>query len=245
MLVRLADLDASNTLVDDDALAYLKRLLPARVSLNLYTTNVTDAGLGALGSMTHALTWLNLDNTKVTDAGLPKLKRLVNLEFLHLGRTGISDAGVDDLTGLRKLKTLHVTGRTAVTESGAEKLRRALPDCEVLSGGAGRVTANDLPEVGIWAAQCRGLTTLDPPPATSALLGGVRRPKSSVGIFGVLSPRTSKEHSALAETSRLKALFLRHFSKPAYDRLVYQAIARSRVRSILELGWAPACGRGG
>ena len=70
---------------------------------------------------------------KLTDAGLPKLRPLVNLEFLHLGRTPVTDAGIENLFGLNKLKRLEVTN-TKVTGQGAEKLRKALPDCEVLSG---------------------------------------------------------------------------------------------------------------
>ena len=76
---------------------------------------------------------MNLDNTKVTDAGLSKLANFGKLGFLHLGRTAVSDAGVDPLSGLKTLRTLHVT-RTGVTEAGAERLRQALPECEVLSG---------------------------------------------------------------------------------------------------------------
>jgi hypothetical protein len=45
----------------------------------------------------------------------------------------VGDAGLEHLTGFGKLTTLHLT-RTKVTEEGAEKLRQALPDCEILSG---------------------------------------------------------------------------------------------------------------
>jgi hypothetical protein len=72
-------------------------------------------------------------NTKITDAGLPKLRPLVNLEFLHLGRTPATNAGIENLLGLKKLKRLEVTN-TKVTDEGADKLRKALPDCEVLAG---------------------------------------------------------------------------------------------------------------
>jgi hypothetical protein len=78
------------------------------------------------------LLWLNLDNTKITDAGLPHLRALSQLGFLHLGRTAISDDGLDNLFGLKNLKTLHVT-RTKVSETGGQKLREALPGCEVIT----------------------------------------------------------------------------------------------------------------
>lgn len=40
----------------------------------------------------------------------------------------------------------------------------------------------------------------------------------------------------MADTSRMRLLFLRHFSKPAIFRPIYQAIAKRRISSILELG---------
>lgn len=40
----------------------------------------------------------------------------------------------------------------------------------------------------------------------------------------------------MAESSRLRLLFLRHLSKPAHNRPIYQAIAKRQVRSILEMG---------
>ena len=40
----------------------------------------------------------------------------------------------------------------------------------------------------------------------------------------------------MAHTSRLRAIFLRHLSKPAYNRPIYQAIASRKAASILELG---------
>jgi hypothetical protein len=58
---------------------------------------------------------------------------LVNLTFLHVGRTPVTDAGIENILGLKKLTRLEVTN-TQVTDEGADKLRKALPDCEVLSG---------------------------------------------------------------------------------------------------------------
>jgi hypothetical protein len=55
------------------------------------------------------------------------------LKALKLDMTSVGDAGLAHGTGFRKLNTLDLT-RTRVTDEGAEKLRRALPDCEILSG---------------------------------------------------------------------------------------------------------------
>ncbi len=40
----------------------------------------------------------------------------------------------------------------------------------------------------------------------------------------------------LAATTRLKLFYLFHFSKPSWNRAVYQAISRRRIRRIVELG---------
>lgn len=40
----------------------------------------------------------------------------------------------------------------------------------------------------------------------------------------------------MADTSRLRALYLSYLSTPTYDRPIYRAICRQRVRKILELG---------
>jgi hypothetical protein len=40
----------------------------------------------------------------------------------------------------------------------------------------------------------------------------------------------------LAARTRLKLLYLFHFSKPAWNRAVYQAVYRRRIRRIVELG---------
>ena len=40
----------------------------------------------------------------------------------------------------------------------------------------------------------------------------------------------------LAATTRLKLFYLFHFSKPAWNRAVYQAVSRRRIRRIIELG---------
>jgi len=50
---------------------------------------------------------LNLDGSKITDAGLSKLTTLKEMRWIGLARSGVTDAGV-------------------------KKLRKALPDCNVL-----------------------------------------------------------------------------------------------------------------
>ena len=117
--------------VTDAALAPVAGLKDV-VALNLGKTGVTDAGLAQIKGMT-TLRQLHLEQTKVTDKGLANLKGLTNLEYLNLYGTEITDRGLEDLAGLSKLKSLYLW-QTKVTEAGVSKLKKALPNLEIVTG---------------------------------------------------------------------------------------------------------------
>ena len=117
--------------VGDAALAPVAGLKDV-VQLNLGKTSVTDAGLAQIKGMT-TLTRLHLEQTKITDKGLANLKGLTNLEYLNLYGTEITDRGLEELAGLSKLKDLYVW-QTKVTEQGVGKLKKALPNLEIVTG---------------------------------------------------------------------------------------------------------------
>ena len=117
--------------VGDPALAAVAGLKDV-VQLNLGKTGVTDAGLAQIKGMT-TLTRLHLEQTKITDKGLANLKGLSNLEYLNLYGTEITDRGLDELAGLSKLKSLYLW-QTKVTEAGVSKLKKALPNLEIVTG---------------------------------------------------------------------------------------------------------------
>ena len=73
---------------------------------------------------------LGLSSSQVTDHGLAHLVKLQNLERLRLANTQISDAGLDQLTGITTLRHIDVT-RCNVSAEGAQRLRQALPKCEI------------------------------------------------------------------------------------------------------------------
>ena len=125
----LKDLDVSSTAVGNAGVENVSAA-PRLSKLNLYSTKVDDGAIDAILKMPK-LTWLNLDNTGVTDEGVAKLNQMKKLEFLHLGRTVITDASLATLEQLTTLKTLHIS-RTKITAEGAEKLKKALPDCEIV-----------------------------------------------------------------------------------------------------------------
>ena len=58
------------------------------------------------------------------------LKNIPNVVRLNLAETKVTDAGLAHLEGLKNLKSLYLW-QTQVTPDGAEKLRQALPDCNI------------------------------------------------------------------------------------------------------------------
>jgi hypothetical protein len=115
----------------DDYLVPLKDLKDL-VHLNLAGKEVTDPGLAHLKGLT-TLTRLHLEKTKITDKGLDNLKGLVNLEYLNLYGTAVSDVGLVNLEGMKKLKNLYLW-QTKVTDAGVAKLKKALPQVDVVRG---------------------------------------------------------------------------------------------------------------
>lgn len=66
----------------------------------------------------------------ITDDRLPKLWSLDKCRYLDLSNTQVTDAGIPHLKGLTNLKRLDLFG-TQITDEGIEKLRQALPNCEI------------------------------------------------------------------------------------------------------------------
>ena len=64
------------------------------------------------------------------DTGLEHLKALTELQSLNLDGTNVTDAGLEHLTGLTELYVLSLRN-TNVTEDGLNKLRLALPNCDI------------------------------------------------------------------------------------------------------------------
>jgi hypothetical protein len=114
--------------VTDANLGHVRRL-PRLRKLYLTSSRITDSGLKHLRQLKDLQT-LKLDDTTVTDAGLVHLAGLRNLQYLFLERTQATDAGLECLVGLAQLKRLDLTD-TKVSSTGIEKLRQALPNCEI------------------------------------------------------------------------------------------------------------------
>jgi hypothetical protein len=73
---------------------------------------------------------LNLARTKITDNGLSALGRLTQLESLEMAGTPVTDQGLVHLLPLQQLKRLTLGPH--VTKEAAHKLKRSLPQCDVV-----------------------------------------------------------------------------------------------------------------
>jgi hypothetical protein len=98
---------------------------------------------------------IHLDGTVVKDSWLVKLKEQKRLVYLSLRKTNISGAGLSELVDLQELVSLDLSGssvnddavpplvefhslkmlnlrETCVTTAAVQKLRNALPRCEII-----------------------------------------------------------------------------------------------------------------
>ena len=69
----------------------------------------------------------------LADDELSIFEEFVIVDWLSLSDTGISDSGLQYLTKLNRMWHLDVDG-TNVTDNGIERLKTALPDCDVWRG---------------------------------------------------------------------------------------------------------------
>ncbi|MBX3451063.1 MAG: hypothetical protein KF777_15975 [Planctomycetaceae bacterium] len=121
-------LDLHDTSIGDAGIGHVSTL-PSLRALYLGTTNVSDQGLRTLSAMS-TLERLSLPDTFVTDDGVALLVKLPHLRSLNLDGTRITDKVIDHLSRIKNLKEVKLS-RTEVTAEGAERLRQALPGCQV------------------------------------------------------------------------------------------------------------------
>ena len=101
------------------------------VAVYLTNTQVNNAGLAHLSGLSR-LQVLDLSNTPIEDEGLAHLKGLTGLQVLYLYNTRISDAGLTHLNGLTGLRELYLDNHNIeISREGVDKLRAALPGCEI------------------------------------------------------------------------------------------------------------------
>jgi hypothetical protein len=114
--------------VDDKTLRSLADLIYCQ-HLALDYTKITDDGVAYLRSM-RDLERVSLRFTDVTDRGAEYLVSLPKLTHALLMGTKISDAAVPILARNKNAKEIFIRW-TRISNEGAERLRAALPDCQV------------------------------------------------------------------------------------------------------------------
>lgn len=150
-------LQASCAKLEEGAFKEIGRMTDLRV-LALGHTQITDADLKYLASLNGLRTLDLTDAENITDAGLPWLAVLKDLEYISLSGTGgVTDEGLRTLASLPKLRSLHLNGTQVtadglirespplrklrrlclmfcdgVTEVGAERIQKALPQVKVV-----------------------------------------------------------------------------------------------------------------
>ena len=92
---------------------------------------ITDLGLEYI-SRSRRLESLVLFNTSVTDKGIEKLSNLKSIQYLKISSYQITDASVPQISKLQSLQRFWTSG-TSITKEGSEQLRKALPNCEIIT----------------------------------------------------------------------------------------------------------------
>lgn len=152
-LTRLEELTCNDVGLKNRDLGFLSGM-PALVKLTLWDNpGLSDAGMEQIATRA-GLRSLRLPRTRVTNDGLQPLAVLDQLEELDIRQTRVTAEGLDALTGLplkdlelgskrltddaieplseiHTLRRLVFTKHAAVSPEGLERLRAALPQCEV------------------------------------------------------------------------------------------------------------------
>lgn len=128
-LKALQELDLGYAKITEVGLKCLKGL-PNLRTLKLYCIDLTDSDMRHLARFSQ-LQSLNVSKTKITDAGLASLVRLRQLRDLRIACTEVTDAGLEHIKRLPELRSLYLKD-TKVTDQGVQRLREALPDCEIV-----------------------------------------------------------------------------------------------------------------
>jgi Leucine-rich repeat (LRR) protein len=150
-LTSLNCLSLAWTNITDSGLMLISHLRDLK-TLFLTCTQVTDSGLAQIARFTK-LESLYLGAVSITSAGLRHIENLRSLRLLYLSETPVTDSGLVHLQGLKELRELsigpHVTAqglmalqslsnlrrlklwRVHLTNQDRQKLRGALPNCEI------------------------------------------------------------------------------------------------------------------
>lgn len=126
----LERLNLSHTAITDDVMSELGHL-PNLSGLFIPGTAITDEGIKNLcQNAPPRFQEITLSTTKITDNAIVELQKLGTISSLSLLSTNITDACVDELVKFKRLKFLEIR-RTNLSTASLNRLKEALPDCEI------------------------------------------------------------------------------------------------------------------
>jgi RNA polymerase sigma factor (sigma-70 family) len=99
--------------------------------LTLSGTPTTDAGVAGLSDL-KLLRGLSLDGTRITGTGLKSLVGLSKLQTINLDSTPMTEEGLEHLAKMKALRLISLKNCSQLPPSAIEKLKAALPGCEVV-----------------------------------------------------------------------------------------------------------------
>ena len=123
--------------INGDALVYVGEV-PELRSLYLGHLRIDDSDLASLDGL-EKLERLVITNAPIAGTGLRHLEGSKDLRELQLLGTNLDDAGLAQIERLKGLRHLLIRSssplgyQTTITEEGLERLRKALPECDVVS----------------------------------------------------------------------------------------------------------------
>jgi hypothetical protein len=100
-------------------------------TLEIYGPTLSDAGLAHISDLPNLKELLLIDPIPgITDSGLKHISQMTSLTMLIVEGRDVTDQGVHHLAKLVNLQELALTG-TKVTSDGVQRLKAALPGCQV------------------------------------------------------------------------------------------------------------------
>jgi hypothetical protein len=127
----LRNLALYNAPIDEQSLLCVAKIRSLE-TIRLVNCEIPNDALARLSELPH-LHGLVLARLK-DGAKLRHLDLMMGLEMLSLSGSSVSDKDIESLGTLRRLRRLDLSN-TMVTQDGAARLRRLLPECEIYLGG--------------------------------------------------------------------------------------------------------------
>jgi hypothetical protein len=101
---------------------------------HVFTYHLDDAKIKSLSRLKQLKVLFNDGNSFVTDAGLKELAGFQSLKELDLEWSDcITDSGLGYLESLTQLQWLDIGFCHGTTRQGMKRLKKALPDCEIIA----------------------------------------------------------------------------------------------------------------